>query len=466
MAFSATTIWECRSAGSDNNGGGFDIAASGTDRSQQDAAYITFTDLVIDGTTNTKCTSAAFPFDSTSPGNIINITSGTGFTVQRVQIVSVTGGVATCDKSLGTLGSTGGNGKLGGALGSVPTLGGLMVASNRAYLKGSFTQTSTGTFAQTLDPSNSSPATRIEGYSTTRGDNGRATITLSGSTLTAIALTSRGYEVCNLVIDCGSQTSSKGLSTTGLGFATIWNLKISNYTSAAMALAGNDTKVFDCEIAAGTASGGAIAISSGSGGVDIMDCWIHDVTGPGIVMAYGSSAINNLVTNCSTYGIQMSYACVARGNTVYKCSTANIYVNTQYVIAQNIRGNILTDSAIGLKANSSGGIRAYPALDGNAFFNNTSDFNNYNNTTGINSTGVYTDARDILSSSVTVSPFTDPGALGHDNYGLNSTSGGGAVIRGNPGVPATINGSATVTYADMGAAQHQDSGGAAGGYIY
>src|SRR3990170_5685443 len=115
MALPATTVWEVRTDGNDANGGGFVTGASGTDYSQQAAAQIAYTDMVIDGTTNTKFTSAANPVTAAHVGNIVNVTGGTGFTVQRVQIVSQAAGVATCDKSLGTLGSTGGTGNLGGA---------------------------------------------------------------------------------------------------------------------------------------------------------------------------------------------------------------------------------------------------------------------------------------------------------------------------------------------------------------
>ncbi len=69
-----------------------------------------YTDLVIDGTTNTKCTSAAHPFTTASIGFTLVVTSGTGWTVQIVTILSVTAGKATCSAALGTLGSTGGVG--------------------------------------------------------------------------------------------------------------------------------------------------------------------------------------------------------------------------------------------------------------------------------------------------------------------------------------------------------------------
>lgn len=137
MAFGIFTVWEVRGTGDNTNGGGFDsgVAAPGTDYSLQDAAQFVYTDLVIDAVTNTKITSAAFPFDATCPGNIINITGGVNFTVQRVEVLSVAGNVATCDKAVGTVGATGGAGKLGGALADPGQAFAVWVAQNIIYLK-------------------------------------------------------------------------------------------------------------------------------------------------------------------------------------------------------------------------------------------------------------------------------------------------------------------------------------------
>jgi hypothetical protein len=122
-------------------------ATWGLDYSQQNSAQIAFTDMVIDATTNTKFTSAAHPVGKNFVGNIINVTSGTGFTVQRVAIVSTSGTVATCDKALGTLSSTGGNGNLGGALLTIQTASTNALASNTIHIKaGTYTQTFSITF--------------------------------------------------------------------------------------------------------------------------------------------------------------------------------------------------------------------------------------------------------------------------------------------------------------------------------
>lgn len=115
------------------------------DYSQQDTAQISYTDLQIDATTNTKVTSVLHPFTIAQVGNLIQVTSGSGFTTpQRVLILSVAAGVATCDKSLGTVASTGGVGKLGGACASIAGPLALAVASNTLHIQsGNYTHSVT-----------------------------------------------------------------------------------------------------------------------------------------------------------------------------------------------------------------------------------------------------------------------------------------------------------------------------------
>jgi hypothetical protein len=68
-----------------------------------------FTDLEIDASDNTKVSSVLLPFTAGDVGRYINITGGTGFTVQMVRVTAVDeDGVATVSAALGTTGSTGG----------------------------------------------------------------------------------------------------------------------------------------------------------------------------------------------------------------------------------------------------------------------------------------------------------------------------------------------------------------------
>ncbi len=102
----------------------------GIDYSRGTSPGISYTDAVIDATTNTKYTSVGFPCGVNLIGNIMSVTAGTGWTVQRAEIVSISGTVATCDKALGTTSSIAGVAGLGGALASPAMATGLMVANN------------------------------------------------------------------------------------------------------------------------------------------------------------------------------------------------------------------------------------------------------------------------------------------------------------------------------------------------
>ena len=112
--------------------------ASGTDRSQQNAVQTAFTDLVI-GVVTTELTSVLNPFGATDVGNLIAITSGTGFTTGIYRVVSVAGSTATMDRAVGTASSTGGVGNLGGARlgieGGTTTLSDSVVAGNKIWIK-------------------------------------------------------------------------------------------------------------------------------------------------------------------------------------------------------------------------------------------------------------------------------------------------------------------------------------------
>ncbi len=146
-ALSSTLVWEIDAAtGANANGGGYDPTSGTPGRDYTQGAYqatYSYTDIVIGADTATG-TSVIRPFVANDVGNILNVTAGTGFTVQHVQIMSVAAGVATFDKSLGTTASTGGTGKLGGAKASFNCVGTdtilPLVAGNTVYIKvGSYT---------------------------------------------------------------------------------------------------------------------------------------------------------------------------------------------------------------------------------------------------------------------------------------------------------------------------------------
>lgn len=451
MAFTQYVEWDVRTTGSDANGGGFDPVSGtpGTDYSQQDAAQIAYTDLVIDGATNTNCTSAGNPFTSAHVGNIINITGGTGFTVQRVQVLSVAAGVATCDKSLGTLSSTGGTGNLGGALLTIGTAGGLHVGGNAIHVKsGTYSSSSTSSNVAngrlTLAAATVPAITRIIGYDAAHNDRTgtRPTMAWGVNAASNYLITIAGGSVIeNIVVDGvrGTYTSTRGILfngggvirnalikrvsslpvniTTGAGFIDTLEL-----TDNADGIGLTSSALTARCIYAHDNTGSAIVVNSSFASAHIFDS-LFDTNGSSPVSVVAGAFTATLsMTNCSFYG-----------NTG---SGINITSSSTHVSLANciFEGN----SAYGVGTSG-----VYPSVRMNncAFYNNTS--------------GKYS-TTNILANQVfgeiipTVSPFVD--AAGGD-FRLNMKTGGGASLRG-ASIPQTIPG---LTYAhrrDIGAHQH------------
>ncbi|MEK6860373.1 MAG: hypothetical protein AABY07_00240, partial [Nanoarchaeota archaeon] len=92
MALNDAICWEVRTTGDDANSGGFKTGASGTDRSQQDAAHVTFNGTTVTATTtgiSSTMTLAGYTVISGDVGNIIQISGGTNFTSGFYEITSV-----------------------------------------------------------------------------------------------------------------------------------------------------------------------------------------------------------------------------------------------------------------------------------------------------------------------------------------------------------------------------------------
>src|SRR5216683_6950940 len=176
MAFTANTLWELRPDGSTQNGMGFDPTSTGTDYSQQAAAQLTVTDAV--GNSTTTITSATGGFTAPMVGNGLHVNSN------LYQIVSVTNTTTIIvDRATGTF--SGQTLKVGGA-GSITTQGfdpvfyNVVVAGNKLWVRG----TNSSGVATSYSPTTitlttpgvgtASNPTICEGYSTVRGDGGRA----------------------------------------------------------------------------------------------------------------------------------------------------------------------------------------------------------------------------------------------------------------------------------------------------
>ena len=212
---SNTTTWEVRTLGASTNGGCYVTGASGTDFSQQNGAQFNGTDLVIAATT-TNVTSVSHSFVATDVGNCVQISAGTGFTVGFYEIVSVATGIATLDRSAGVAASTGGTWAEGGAVASPQTVYSNAAAGNTAWVKADGTYTFTSSITFNVDSIFTNSFKTI-GYTSARGDGGRATWTTATNSVNLIALgtsaTTRGVEFDNLTLSNTAGTTGFGLSS-------------------------------------------------------------------------------------------------------------------------------------------------------------------------------------------------------------------------------------------------------------
>lgn len=435
MALPAATVFEVRTTGSDSNGGGFVAGASGTDYSQQDSAQYSGTNLVIDGTTNTKVTSATHNFVATDVGNLIQITAGTGFTTGFYQIVSVASNAATLDRSAGTLGSTGGTFAVGGALVSIGKASSGAVTGCTIYLKAgtySITSASTNVAGGCMSPAASS--VKVVGYSATRGDaptgSSRPVLQASGITSFTIYTANSSGSIENVILDGNSLTSGRGMSGGG---GRAYNCKAVNCKNNGF---NSGVYVF-CE-----ASGCSGSNTAGFASCTTMRCYSHDHVSScngfdggmnTFSIAYNcngsgfsdGAAGSMSAANCSSYGnagdgFKLS---AGAGNSACVISNCIAYGNTGF----GVRG-----------PSSDSGRSVYSVFVGS-------------NTAGA-VTGTYNGSGQV---TLTADPFTN--AAGGD-FSLNNTAGGGAAVRG-AGVPGTFPGISTTGYSDGGAVQHQDAGG-------
>jgi hypothetical protein len=447
-ALSSTLVWEVRTTGNSANGGAFRAGATGTDYSQQDTAQVSYTDLTVDATTNTIVTSASTPFTSAHVGNVINISSGSPWTAGYYEIMSVTSGAATLNASPAATSSTGGVGKLGGAVDHPSTIASKVVASNIVWVKsGTYSVSSAISFTAALSPpTNASPATRLSGYSTTRGDTGRALLSSNGFFGTVLT-TGAGWYVSNFEIN----TNNSRIGITVGQYSTVYNCKIYgaivfgiNIQNANCVSFGNE--VYGCS--------GTNALAHGGYSI----CWgnyVHDNTTTGISITFNSVVSWNLVVNntgSTSDGINIGGALaetVVTHNTIHGNGRhgLNFSVMTQYV-PQPVQNNILSyNGGWGVIFASAAGIPAMPMFDGNVYCNNTSGTRSNGNDTTVNVQNNSAPYINVLDKVITVNPYVDSA---NNDFRLNSRVDGGLLCRGS-GSPLTIIGIANGV--DMGVLQ-------------
>lgn len=460
------------------SGGGFVAGATGTDRSQADAAFASGVSLTVDATTNTDVAPDGYTPGAADVGNLIQITTtGTGaaFTVGFYQVASIQAGKWRLDRSPAAVSSTGAAWAMGGALATIAKLAGAMVGSNKAFIRsGTYTNATVITFATpAVTPSNTVAHTHLVGYQATRGDitpftanqAGRPNILVTTLNANVMSFTNAGWKLENLVVGpSGVATCGTGI-TLGSFSGVVLNCKAMNYSSRGIIANNTPTEIVYCEVTGGTGGQGIFAAAATA--MAVAQCWVHDGVGVGIQTSNFDLIHGNLVTNmtgAASDGIVAAAGSTVINNTVSRAGRHGIAFTTTLMAGLRIQGNLIAEcGGWGIQGSPAALPASYP-WDGNAFYANTSGTRqNMDDTSAVavDAVAPYANTQDEI---LTADPFVD---RANNDFRLNTAAGGGAQARGM-GLPRTWPGNTlTVGAPDQGAVQHVESvsGGGVGSLV-
>lgn len=453
MALNAAVVWEIRTTGSDNNGGGFRAGAAGTDRSQQDSPHVVFDGSTITATTNAAgvvLTITGYTVVSGDVGNLLQITGGTNFTVGVYEITAVDTGANTwtIDRDSSSSGSGSAmTGNMGGAHATPGFTAGKVVSGNTVWQKsGTYDCSSTANVASGR-VNLASGFVQWEGYGSSRGDLGtKPVLRATADTMTIFtAGTLPDYLVRNLEFQRNGHTAVEGFRMSVRGVAQFLKANDCNNTGIFVS-AGT---VIDSEATGCAGTNGAVGVQ---GTCHLRNLCSHD---------NASTCVGILVNN--GHGTTLD-RCVAKDDTGIGISIAN----SHSVTARCCDAVSNTGSGIhGFSVTSS----RFTVLDRCiASKNGTTTGKGFNYGTGntygqlLNCQGYSNDGGDgngdwpIVTNfdALSSDPFTNDAG---DDLSLNNTAGGGADCKA---IAETIPGLSTTSYLDSGAAQTDASGGGGG----
>ena len=420
--------------------------------SQQASAQIAYTNIVI-GATTTQGTSVAHPFGKQLVGNILNITSGTGFSVQRVCLQSVSTVTATFDKTLGSAASTGGTGNLGGACATLATPRAVSVAGNALYLKNTGTLTVTTGLAEGASLSVGRP-TQYIGYYQTRADIGfsggvdhRPTWTTATNSVNLVNFAAAiGVTFANMKLTCTAGTPGYGFRATnsnncvGIAFVNCyfsgWIYAINGDFNVDFGIAG--LLIDSCEVTGCTSDG-----IRNYGTTVVLASYIHGNTANGLnIIASGSCSpfglqvMNSVIKsngaagiNAQSQGLSMPIAVIQ--SALINNTTSGLIMGGTNQQQQLSLWNCIIDSNGAFGVNFSVGSSSFwwgPNMRNNAYGSGGTA-----NTSGNIGGGPFMDASDVI---LTGDPFTNRSG---GNFTLNNTAGAGAACKGT-GYPLVVPG--------------------------
>lgn len=445
MAISPVTAWNYDVIhGSPLNGGGFIVGSTGQNKAYSGAgnppAAVHRTDIAVDAVLNTVITSAATPFGSSDVGNTIQVLAGG--TVGFYQVTQVAGVQATLDRSPATTGTTGITANLGGALSGPADNTAALIYGNRLFLRNNATYPAAATITIAASgvpaPSNAG-GSFLQGYASTWGDGGMASLQATASSVTILNFTGNGWELRYLALDGNAQAGSTCVATSY--YSTIYGCLAKNFATNGFALGPNNL-AHRCEATGGLSGSQAFNVDVGS---VVLRSFVHDNAGPGFYIGGGNALLGSIITyNLGTTadGVQVGGSgCIIEGNTIAYNGRHGLYgaigniQDFSFTYLNNaFEGNGQSAAGYDLYGSASAGLPAEPGYDGNAYgpggphwAGRRFNLDDAGTASPINAAGTWTNTRDVVAS---VSMFVNPVAGSTGNWALNGTVGGGAVARG------------------------------------
>lgn len=470
MAISNGGYFEVDAATGDDslNAGYFnaDGAGAGTDYSLPANGPLSFTDLVIDATSNLKVKSSGTAATTAWFRNGLRITAGSGFTTGLYEVTNTAidgSGFVTLDRACGTVSSSGGTGRLGGPLASIGGQAAVMGATDSGhlvYLKynaSSYAHTSTANVAGGRW-AKAGAGIRIVGYNTTRTlhntDANRPTLISSSNSMTIVTMGATGVNgLANLIFDNTNSNTSMTQASLGGALAWVRNCKFKGSTTTGLSISAAYSWIEDVWFDANSGTS-ALTVSSSSAiaRIRVTSCTATDgvvINNTAVQTAVDDSVIEGFSGGTAAWNVQS-----ATGRALFRRCSGRVTggSDTSVFRFNSVNAGVLFEHCIAAGATGTGkGFLLASGSQPEVHIRNCAGYNNNG--------GNYDASTGEVTNFVALSadPWTNAGG---GDFSLNNTAGGGAAARG---IVYSFPGTSTyASYQDGGAVQHQDAGAGGG----
>ena len=338
MALHANTLWEIRTTGNSENGGGFHDRIPGTsvDYTAQNLPQLDLTDLACAAGSIT-ITSVVGGFTQAMVGNVMQIHAGANFTVGFYEIVTWNSGNSVDVDRIPVTGvGANGHGKVGGGLTLMTQIQSVAVNGNVVYVKsGTYNYVANVTFSNGLLVA--SPI-YVLGYDLARGTNptgnNRPLIHMSTFAFTV----PKFCHVHNLRIDGSNDTLVTGVAGAYCHFRNCYFENTAVAGASKYCLNPIQGVIQDCEFI-GTAGATSTGINSGS--AQVLNCYFHDLTNG--TVAGVTTIVLYSIFNRVNYGV--TYTAVTLGaGCIQNCTFCSIAIDAiRNTVATQIQTAIINN---------------------------------------------------------------------------------------------------------------------------